>query len=375
MRRLQLLLSIALLAGCAALHGTAPAGAARWTYIGNDPAGTQNISMLRQGGDNKKGTVTSIFNFEFTGPRELTGPDLKTMSYIEREDTIEVDCKAQTLRLLNEVYYDVEGREVFHVTPTGNGSEAAQVFAGGVSDMIYDASCGGEVAWTSLGQDPQKTQDIYARVANTKQRNAIVRARFRFVYRDLKQMVASPKLTTVDYQSRESSVMMDCANQTFTLQHETYFDTNNVAVFSVAPPSDTHAETVVPGSVTGIMYKAACGVPLNWTYLGMDPRNTQKIYLLGAPEQRSGDSVEARFRFEYLAPAKLTTGTDLKQVEYTVRTNDVVLDCGVMTLTLLKESYLDASGKEVFSAKPAVPKADLVAPQDPAGVMLKAACH
>lgn len=374
MRRLEFLLCTILLVGCAT-HGSAPAGAPGWTYIGNDPDGSQNISMLRQGGDPKKGTVTSMFNFEFSGPRELTGPDLKNVSYIEREDTIEVDCKAQTLKLLNEVYYDVEGREVFHVTPTGSGAEAAQVFAGGVSDIIYDASCGEEVAWTSLGQDPQKTQDIYARVASTgKQQDAIVKARFRFVYRDLRQMVASPKLTTVDYQSRQSSVMMDCANQTLTLQHETYYDTDNVAVFSVAPPSDTPPEAVAPDSVTGIMYKAACGVPLNWTYLGMDPRNTQKIYLLGAPEHRSDDSVEARFRFDYLAPGKLTTAGP-KEVEYMARTNDVVLDCGVMTLTLLKESYLDASGKEVFSVKPEAPKADLVAPQGATGVMLKAVCH
>ena len=374
MRSLSLLISTALLAACAS-HGPVPGAAPRWTYIGNDPDGTQNISMLAQGNDRKKGTVTAMFNFEFASPRQLTGPDMKQVSYVEREDLLEVDCHAQTLKLLNEVYYDVEGREVFHITPTGSGAEANQVFAGGVSDMLYDASCGEMIEWSSLGQDPQKTQDIYTRVANAPgAQDAIVKASFRFIYHDLRQMIAAPKLRTIDYQSRESSVMMDCGNQTFTLLHETYYDTDNVAVFGVTPPADPPPESVVPDSVTGVMYKAACGIPLNWTYLGTDAGSSQKVYLLGAPEHRSGDSVEAHFRFEYLAPGKLTTGADLKQVDYTTRTSDVLLDCGVLTLTLLKESYQDASGKEVFSVKPAAPQASLVAPQGQSGMMLKAAC-
>lgn len=374
MRSLSLLMTIALLAACAT-HGPAPGSAPRWTYIGNDPDGTQNISMLAQGSDRKKGTVTAMFNFEFASPRELTGPNFKQVSYIEREDLLEVDCHTQTLRLLNEVYYDVEGREVFHVTPTGNGAEANPVFAGGISDILYDASCGEMIGWTLLGQDPQKTQDIYARVVNAPgTQDAIVKSRFRFVYHDLRQLVAAPTLRTIDYQSRESTVMMDCGNQTFTLLHETYYDTDRVAVFGVTPPTDSPPESVVPDSVTGTMYKSACGIPLNWTYLGTDAKSSQKVFLLGQPEHRSGDAMEARFRFEYLAPGKLTTDSGQKQVEYTTRTSDVVLDCGVMTSTLLKESYQDASGREVFSVKPAKPEAALVAPQGLSGMMLKAVC-
>ena len=374
MRSLLLLVSAALLAACAA-HGPVQNGAPRWAYIGNDPDGTQNISMLPQSSDRKNGTVTAMFNFEFASPRDLTGPDLKQVSYIEREDLVEVDCRAQTLKLLNEVYYDVEGREVFHISPTGSGAEANQVFAGGVSDILYDASCGEIIEWSPLGQDPQKTQEIYARVVKAPGiQDAIVKASFRFVYNDLRQMVAAPTLRTIDYQSRESSVMMDCASQTFTLLHETYYGTDNVAVFGVTPPADPPPESVVPDSVTGLMYKAACGIPLNWTYLGTDTASAEKVYLLGPPEHRSGDNVEARFRFEYLAPGKLTTGTDLKPVDYNTRTSDVLLDCGVMTLTVLRESYQDTSGKQVFSVKPTAPQAALVAPKGTSGMMLKAAC-
>jgi hypothetical protein len=96
---------------------------------------------------------------------------------------------------------------------------------------------------------------------------------------------------------------------------------------------------------------------------------------MGKPDRRSGSDVEARFRFEYLAPGKLTTGADLHQVEYATRTTDVMMDCNLYTQTLLRESYQDASGKEVFSVKPPSPQAVLVSPQGVAGMMQKAACQ
>ncbi len=204
---------------------------------------------------------------------------------------------------------------------------------------------------------------------------SIVKAVFRFSYHDPRQMVASPSLTSVTYSSRQSSLMMDCANQTFMLIHETYYDADGVTVFGVTPPKDALPSGVVPDGVTGMMYKAACGIPLNWTYLGTDPRKTQKIFLLGAPEKKSGGTVEARFRFQYVVPGKLTTGANLTQVEYTARTSDVLLDCSASTLTLLRESYLDASEKEVFSVKPATPQAAPVAPQGLTGMMQHAVCQ
>jgi hypothetical protein len=123
------------------------------------------------------------------------------------------------------------------------------------------------------------------------------------------------------------------------------------------------------------MYKAACGIPLDWTYLGTDPRNTQKVYLLGKPEQHSGNTVEARFRFEYLAPGKLTTGADLRPVEYATRTTDMTMDCSVYTQTLLRESYQDAAGKEVFTEKLASPQTTLAVPGNLSGMIEKAACQ
>jgi len=331
--------------------------------------------MRGQSVDKKSGIVTAEFRFEFTGLHNLTSPDLKQISYVERRDLIQVDCSKQSLNLQDETYHDVDDKLVYHVKPEP-GAASAQVFAGGVSDIIYQGACGKSLDWTSLGQDPQKTQDIYTRVQDSGgKQHTMVRARFRFVYHDPRTMVAAPSLNKVSYVSRQSDVMMDCANQTLNVLHETYYDADDVAVFGVTPPKDTHPDSVVPDSVTGVMYKAACGIPLDWTYLGTDPRNTQKIYLLGKPDRHSGDQVETRFRFEYLAPGKLTTGADLHQIDYATRTTDMVMDCGVYTQTLLRESYEDAAGKEVFSVKPATPQTALAVPGALSGIIQKAACQ
>ena len=375
MRRLTLLLLAAGLTACAS-HGPLPTAPDRWTYLGNDPDGTQNIYMRVQSSDKKKGTVIAWYKFEFSSPRDVvTGPALKQQTYIERRDLVAVDCAAQTLQLQDESYFDVEGRQVFHVAPTGEAVNANKVYAGGISDTVYEGACGNALQWDSLGSDPQKTQDIYARVQSPQSQQSIVKAVFRFTYHEPRQMVASPSLTNITYSSRQSSVLMDCANQTFATLHETYYDADDVAVFGVTPPKGARPDSVVPDSVSGIMYKSACGIPLDWTYLGTDPRDTQRIYLLGKPEHRSGDEVEARFRFEYLAPGKLATGAESKQVEYVSRTADMAMDCAVYTQTQLRESYQDSAGKEVFSVKPAAPQTALAVPGALSGILQKAACQ
>ena len=363
------------LAACAAHAPAAAGGSQQWAYLGNDPEGTQNIYM--QGLQRKKELATGLFRFEFTGPRILTNPDLKQISYIERRDELEVDCKSQSLRLLDESYQDVEGKQVYHIKPTA-GANSAPVFAGGVSDMIYEAACGKSLEWTALGPDPQKTQDIYARVqSNGSPQNAIVKARFRFVYRAPREMVAAPSLNKVTYVSRQSDVLVDCANQTLNLLHETYYDEDDVAVFGATPPRDSAPDSVAPNSVTGMIYKAACNIPLEWTYLGIDPRNTMRVFLLGKPDRHSDNTLEARFRFEYLAPGKLNTGSgaDLKQVDYSTRTSEMTMDCSVYSQVLLRESYQDISGKEVFTVKPATPQTVLAVPQTLSGMLEKAVCQ
>ncbi|HSN17239.1 MAG TPA: surface-adhesin E family protein, partial [Gammaproteobacteria bacterium] len=328
LRRLAPLLLSALLGACA--HAPVSGGDPhQWTYLGNDPDGTQNIYIRELSTDKKKGTATAQFRFEFNAVHQVTDSDLKPISYVERRDLIQVDCNKQTIYLLDENYYDVDDKQVYHVKPTP-GVDVAQVFAGGISDVIYQGACGKAIDWVSLGEDPQKTQDIYARVPNSGTHSrSTVKARFRFVYRSTRSLVAAPSFTKIDYVSRQAEVMMDCANQTMTLLHETYYDEDDVAVFGITPPRDARPDSVAPDSVTGIMYKAACGIPLDWTYLGIDPRNTQKVYLVGRPEHGSGDLMEAHFRFEYLAPGKLTTGADLHQVEYAARTTDMTMDCSV----------------------------------------------
>lgn len=372
MGRLTLILFAMLLGACAgqvARTGTDD----RWTYIGNDADGTQNIFMRAQSAKHEGGNVTAWFKFEFISPRQVNGPDLKPITYISRRDLTQVDCKAQTLKLLDETYQDVDDRQVFHVTPAADGSTANRAFAGGVSDLIYEGACGDALAWTDLGEDPQHTQQIFALVQHPGVQDVIVKARFRFAYHDARQMVAAPSLNTVTYQSRQASVLMDCRAQKFTLLHETYYDADGVTVFGVTPPKDSPPTAVVPDGVTGIMYKAACGIPQDWTFLGTDPKHTLKVYLVGAPDRKSDDQVAASFRFEYIAPGTLTTA-DLRQVQYVTRTSDVLIDCAGLTLTVQHESYLDAAGKEVFSV-PSTQPAALVEPDAVSGMEQRAACR
>lgn len=374
MQRLTLILLTLTLAACVgqvARTGTDE----RWTYIGNDTEGTQNVFMRAQTAKHEGSTVTAWFKFEFISPRQVNGPDLKPITYISRRDLTQVDCKAQTLKLLDETYQDVDDRQVFHVTPEADGSTANRAFAGSVSDLIYEGACGDALAWTDLGEDPQHTQQIFALVQHPGVQDVIVKARFRFVYRDTHTMVAAPSLNTVTYQSRLASVLMDCGDQRFTLLHETYYDTDGVTVFGVTPPKDSPPTAVVPDGLTGMMYRAACGIPLDWTYLGTDPKDTQKVYLTGTPDKKGDDQVEARFRFEYISPHTLTTA-DLKQVQYTTRTSDVLIDCAGLTLTVQHESYLDASGKEVLSVSPGPTLgAVLVVPDGVTGMQQRAACR
>lgn len=372
MPRSMLILLTVMLAACAG-QGTRTGTEDRWTYIGNDPDGTQNIFMRSRAAERKGDNVTAWFKFEFTSPRQVNGPDLKPITYISRRDLTQVDCKAQTLKLLDETYQDVEDRQVFHVAPAADGSTANRAFAGGVSDLIYEGACGDSLEWTALGEDPQHTQEIFALVQHQGVQDVIVKARFRFVYHDARQMVAAPSLNTVTYQSRLASVLMDCGDQRFTLLHETYYDADGATAFGVTPPKDSPPTAVVPDGITGMMYRAACGIPLDWTYLGTDPKNTQRVYLLGTPDKKADDQVAARFRFEYIAPGSLTTA-DLKQVQYVTRTSDVIIDCAGLTLTVQHESYLDATGKEVFKVSSTQPAA-LVAPDGVSGMQQRAACR
>ena len=376
LRRLALPLLVALLGACTHAPVSSNGDQQRnWAYLGNDPDGTQNIYMRGLAVDSKRGIANVQVRTEFNGVRQLTDPTLRQISYVERRDLVEVDCARQAIKLMDETYRDADDKQVYHVKPTSD-ADSTQVFAGGISDIIYEGACGKSIAWTALGEDPQQTQDIYVRLPDSGAHpHSTVKVRFRFAYHSARSLVAAPALTKVGYVSRQADVLLDCTNQTLTLLHETYYDEDDVAVFGVTPPKDARPDSVAPNSVTGTMYKAACGIPLDWTYLGVDPHNTQKIYLMGKPDQHSGGIVEARFRFEYLAPGKLTTGAGMHQVDYATRTADMTMDCNVYTQTLLSESYQDVAGKEVFAMKPPSPETSMAVPGTLGGMIEKAACQ
>jgi hypothetical protein len=377
MRSLILLVCFSALCACATPLRQ-PDASGHWVYVGDDPAGTQNIFMKVQESDKKQKSVTAWFRFQFTTTREIvTAPALKQVPYAERHDLVKVDCDNQTLTLLDETFHDVDGKQVYKVVPAADGSTAKTAFAEGVSDVLYTGACGNALPWHALGEDTQKTQEIYALVENPGAHDVIVKARFRFVYHQPHGMVAAPSLNTVQYLSRQSSVLMDCANRRFSDVHDSYYDEDGVAVFGVSPPKDAPPTPVVADGVSGMMYNAACGVPQGWVFLGDDPRKTQKLYLQGTPASKAKDTMEARFRFDYLAPGKLATDGGTKQVEYTSRSDDVLVDCGAKTITLLHSSYLNPAGTDVFDVSPA-PAGQQPAPivaDGLSGMQYRAVCH
>lgn len=373
----SMLLVLSLLLGLAACSTVAPQAGGRWVYIGDDPAGTQNIFMRTQSSDKKQNTVTAWFSFQYAAVRQIvTAPSFKSVSYAERQDLVKVGCADQTLTLLDETFQDPDGKQVYKVVPAADGSTAKEAFAEGVSDVLYTGACGNSLPWKSLGEDAQKTQQVYALVETSDSHDVIVKARYRFLYHEPHEMVAAPSLTKIRYVSRQSSVLMDCANRRFTGVHDAYYDEDGVMVFGVSPPKDAPPTAVQQDGVSGMMYNAACGIPQGWVYLGEDPRRTQRIYLQGTPSAKAG-SIEARFRFDYRLPGKFATDGGQKQVVYMSRSNDVRVDCAAKTITLLRESYLDAAGNEVFSVNPP-PTAQQPAPiaaDGLTGMQYKAVCH
>src|SRR5690348_2165979 len=139
MRKPALFALSVLLCACAAKAPKPDNAGPPWTYVGNDAELTQNIYMQVQRSDKPQHTITALFRFEFTTLHELTtGSDFKQIRYAERRDLAEIDCKQVTLRLLDETFLDTDGKQVFKVTPAADGSTARAVFAGGVSDLLYE---------------------------------------------------------------------------------------------------------------------------------------------------------------------------------------------------------------------------------------------
>ncbi|HET7921440.1 MAG TPA: hypothetical protein VFM15_01660 [Gammaproteobacteria bacterium] len=352
MKRFANILLLIVLAGCA---GTPPVPLAPrdWTYIGNDPAGTQNILMAAATPVPKHGVLSTVFRFEYTAPHTLTGADGKTLSYVEQREDVHADCAGQTLQVVGERFYDVEGKLLRQQAPQADERGEQRVIPGGINDIMYQAVCGRAVGWEYIGSSGNGDQKIYVMGRAVQHEVAgNTQAWFKTEYDGTQSLIAAPSLRHVNYLTKVSTLNLDCATYHITVSNEVYYDVANHKVFDVQPQGEHAAFTATAGSVQGLMYRAACGRNTRLNYLGLGPHHSEKVYLLGKPALDSDGIAQAHYRIYYLKPGTLTTGPVLHTISYNQRTVHLEADCSALTVQLLAEAYLDASGKAVFTITP-----------------------
>lgn len=377
MKRFASILLLIAGAGCASLS-PAPASSDGWTYIGNDPDGTQNILMSAVTPVPQHGTLTTTFLHQYTAPRSVTTADGKQVAYVERRDEVRVNCLNQSLTVLGKRYYDVEEQQVFS-KPARSNQGTQRVIPGGIDDVMYQAVCGRSIGWDDIGSSADKRQQIAIMgKAATRPVSGTVEAWFRTRYDGAQSLIAGPTLRHVTYSSKISTLEFNCATFEVGLLHEVYYDTDNHKVFDIQPGDGEAAEMpATADSVRGLMFRAACGRPTELRYLGMDPHHTQKVYMVGAPTLLSRETASARFHFYYLKPGTLTTGPVIRTVAYDERRIELDADCSALTYQVRSEAYLDNKGVPVFTITPpadAAPDVD-VTPDSLSEMLWKTACH
>ncbi|MGH8369520.1 MAG: surface-adhesin E family protein [Gammaproteobacteria bacterium] len=375
MKRCASILLLIVMAGCASAP---PASKDDWAYIGNDPEGTQNILMSAVTPVPHNGVLTTAFRFQYTAPRSVTDDKGKSYSYIELRDQVSVNCDNQSLQILHKSYYDVDDNLVLNQASPPNADSTVRIMPGGVEDIMYQAVCGRSIGWAYIGASEDGTQKIYVMGKATNQStDASTQAWFKTEYDGAHSLIAAPSMQHVSYITKISTLQVDCATYEISLLHEVYYDADDHKVFDIQPGVDK-AESIpaTADSVRGLMYQAACGRPTELRYLGLDPHDTQKVYLIGKPTLDAQQIASARFHVYYLKPGTLTTGPVIHTISYSARTVELDADCSALTYQVRSEVYLDDHGDAVFTITP--PAADApnvgVAPGSLSEMMWKTAC-
>lgn len=378
-KRFASIFLLIVMAGCAS---SPPVASTQddWTYIGNDPEGTQNILMATATPVPKDGTLTTSFRYQYTAPRTVTAADGKNFSYIERRDEIRVSCANQSLRILNESYYDVDNKRVL-VQDLPSGTAASEpVIPGGVNDIMYQAVCGRSVGWEYIGASGNDNQKIYIMgKAASQVVTGNTRAWFKTEYDGTQSLIAATSMQHISYATKVSTLNVNCSSYQIAVSNEVYYDANGHKVFDIQPPGSGHdnALPATTDSVRGLMYRAACGRSTELSYLGLGPHRSQKVYAVGKPAINSHEIAHARFHIYYLKPGKLTTGPVIHTVSYNERSVELDADCAALTIQLRNETYLDEHGTPVFTITPPSDNAPTVAvaPGSLSEMLWKIACR
>jgi hypothetical protein len=377
-KRFTSILLLIVMAGCASAP-PAPATGDEWAYIGNDPEGTQNILMSTVTPVPQNGNLTTTFRYQYTAPRSVTSDKGKTYSYIEQRDQVRVNCANQSIQVLDKSYYDVDDARVLDQSLPPNDISTERVIPGGVNDIMYQAVCGRSIGWDYIGTSKDGSQKIYVMgKAASQPIDAGTEAWFKTEYDGTQSLIAAPSMQRVSYVTKIGTLHFDCRTYQVTLLHEVYYDADDHKVFDIQPGADDAASMpATADSVRGLMYDAACGRPTELRYLGMDPHQTQKVYLVGKPSLDSGQIAHARFHIYYRKPGTLTAGPVIHTVSYNARTVELDADCSALTYQVINEAYLDGHGNPVFSIIPPKNAAPIigVAPDSLSEMLWKTACN
>lgn len=355
MKRFTNILILIVVAGCASTP-TPPVSTDKWTYIGNDPEGTENILMSDTSATAKNGALTTTFRYQYTAPRSINNKQGKTVSYVEQRNQVRVNCLEQRLQILDTSYYDVDNNRIEQTKQAGQADTGSdqRVVPGGISDIMYQAVCGRSIGWENVGSSDDGNQKIYILgKAAQKPLASITEAWFKTEYRGSQSLIAAPSMQHVSYASKISTLQLDCATYELHLLHEVYYDSDGHKVFDIQPAAgEAQTLTATADSVRGTMYRAACGQRTKLRYLGTDPHGTQKIYLIGSPELDKQQIARARFHIYYIKPGTLTMGPVIHTVAYTARSLEIDADCASLTYQILNETYLNNRGMPVFTITP-----------------------
>ncbi|MGH8371889.1 MAG: hypothetical protein ACRETO_04070 [Gammaproteobacteria bacterium] len=378
MKRFTSILLLIAMAGCASTPPATVTGDG-WTYIGNDPEGTQNILMSAVTPVPQDGNLTTAFRYQYTAPRSITGADGKSYSYIEQHDRVQVSCSNQSLQVLDRSYFDVDDKQVLNQASPPSGVSTEHVIPGGINDIMYQAVCGRSIGWDYIGDSDDGTQKLFVMGKAAHQPiNTDTQAWFKTEYSGTQSLIAAPSMRHVSYVTKISTLDFDCATYQVGLLHEVYYDNADHEVFDIQPGSDD--AKIMPAtadSVRGLLYRAACGRPTELRYLSMDPHHTQKIYMVGKPTLNSDQTAQAKFHIYYLKPGTFTAGPIIHTVSYTARSVELDADCTALTYQIRNEIYLDKHGDQVFTIVP--PKSDApnvgVTPDSLSEILWKTACN
>jgi len=377
MRSASILLLIGLTA-CVSNMTAPPDRGDGWTYIGNDPQGTENILMASVTPVPQDGSLTTTFRFQYTSPHTVSGRNGNSLSFLETRDRVRVNCAAQTLELLRQDYYDVNEHRIPDQVANTKPVDKT-IIPGGVNDLMYQAVCGRSVGWSYVATSADHTQKVYVMGQASTQTGSIhPTAWFKTVFDGPHSLIAAPSMQRIHYSSKISTLKFDCPLYEARLLHEVYYDADGHKVFDIQPPAGKYdTPPVTGGSVRAEMYQAACGTSTPLHYLGTNRQRTQIIYTVGSPSGGPQNTVQARFRVYYSKPGRLTAGPDIHSVSYVSRSLLLDADCSTITYKIIHEKYLNNAGQPVFDIHPAPNDAPVVsvAPGSLSEMLWQSACR